>query len=367
MSVRKLPDGKWEARWRTIDGRHRAKRFPTKNAAKAHEAAMRLAAESGSDHLAATLAGSLRDLSDQWLVASIHLAPATVTTYRRDLDRYILPAFGSVDPKRLSARMIQAWIATELDRLAPSSVHRHYRTLRTLFAWAIRQGQLSVNPCDRVQPPRVPNKAPAFLTGKQVELLAEQMPERYRALVLVAAFGGLRWGEAVGLRRCDVDGARLTITGQLQLVEGRWVRSEPKTTAGRRMVVLPSFVGEIVATHMDNFTGDHPEALIFTNQHGNPVGQSFRHNIWQPALARAGLIEMTRRSGRVPSYGKGPTFHDLRHTAVALAIQAGAHPKAIQARLGHASIGVTMNTYGHLIDDGSELAADLDKMWSPKK
>ena len=367
MSVKKLTDGKWQVRWRDPNGKQRALRFRTKGEATDHEAAMRLAAESGSDHLAVAPAGSLAELSAQWLDAAIHLAPATVATYRRDLNRYILPTFGAIDPKRLSSQMIQSWIATELDRLAPSSVHRHYRTLRTLFAWAISQGQLSVNPCDRVQPPRVPNKAPAFLTGEQVELLADEITERYRSFVLVAAFGGLRWGEVVGLRRCDVDGARLAIAGQLHLVNDRWVREEPKTAAGRRMVVLPESVGAELAAHMDRFTGDDPDALVFTNQHGNPVGKSFRHNVWLPALARAGLISVTRRSGRVPSYGKGPTFHDLRHTAVALAIQAGAHPKAIQSRLGHASIGVTMNTYGHLIDDGSELAADLDRLRSAKK
>lgn len=367
MSVKKLTDGKWQVRWRDANGKQRALRFRTKGEATDHEAAMRLAAETGPDHLAVASAGSLRELSDQWLAAAIHLAPATVATYRRDLNRYVLPTFGAIDPKRLSSPMIQSWIATELDRLAPSSVHRHYRTLRTLFAWAIGQGQLSVNPCDRVQPPRVPNKAPAFLTGEQVELLADEITERYRAFVLVAAFGGLRWGEAVGLRRCDVDGARLTIAGQLHLVDGRWVRDEPKTAAGRRMVVLPESVGAELAAHMERFTGTDPLALVFTNQHGNPVGKSFRHNVWLPALARCGLVAVTRRSGRVPSYGKGPTFHDLRHTAVALAIQAGAHPKAIQSRLGHASIGVTMDTYGHLIDDGSELAADLDRLRSLKK
>ena len=367
MSVKKLTDGKWQVRWRDPNGKQRALRFRTKGEATDHEAAMRLAGESGSDHLAVAPAGSLAELSAQWLTAAIHLAPATVATYRRDLNRYILPAMGSVSPKAISPQMIQAWIAAELDRLAPSSVHRHYRTLRTMFGWAIRQGQLSVNPCDRVQPPRVPAKPPAFLTGEQVELLADAIPERYRALVLVAAFGGLRWGEAVGLRRCDVDGARITITGQLQKVGGRWIRDVPKTVAGRRLVVLPATVGDELAAHIDKFCAERPDALVFTNERDSPIGKSFRQNVWQPALARASLIEMTRRSGRTPAYGKGPTFHDLRHTAVALAIQAGAHPKAIQSRLGHASIAVTMNTYGHLIDDGSELAADLDRLRSVKK
>jgi integrase len=358
VSVKKLTDGKWQARWRDANGKQRAQRFATKAEALDHEAAMRLA----TDHPTETSAASLSQLGDQWLAASINLVPGTLTTYRRDLDRYILPAFGNVDPAKLTPQMIRAWLASELERLAPSSVHRHYRTLRTLYGWAIRQGQLSVNPCDRVDPPRVAKKAPAFLTSEQVERLADEVPDRYRALILVGAYGGLRWSEAIGLRRCDVDGPRLTITSQLQKIDDRWVRDDTKTAAGRRLVVLPTSIGEELAAHMERFTGDHPEALVFVNQHGNPLGKSFRHNIWQPAAARSGLITATRRSGRVPSYGRGPTFHDLRHTAVALAIQAGAHPKAIQSRLGHASIGVTMNTYGHLIDDGTELAADLDKL-----
>lgn len=365
MSVRRLDDGKWEARWRDSDGRHRAKRFPTKGAAKQHEAALRLAAATGTDTPATPAPGTVGELSAQWMDAAIHLSPGTVATYRRDLDRYILPAFGTIDPTRLTAPMIQKWLNRELQRLAPSSVHRHYRTLRTMLAWAVRQGQLTLNPCDRVQPPRVAKKAPAFLTVEQVEAVADEMPDRYRALILVAAYGGLRWGEVIGLRRCDVDGARLTVTGQLQNLDGRWVRVAPKTAAGRRMVILPASIADDLAVHMAQFTHDHPDALVFTNGQRNPIGPSFRHNVWQPALGRAGLITVTRRSGRVPSYGKGPTFHDLRHTAVALAIAAGAHPKAIQARLGHASIGVTMDTYGHLIDDGSGLAADLDRLRRP--
>lgn len=365
MSIKKLPDGKYQVRWRDSTGRQRAQRFATKAAARDHDAAVRLAAAKGTDTPATPAPGTVGELSAQWMDAAIHLSAGTVATYRRDLDRYILPAFGGTDPTRLTASMIQKWLNRELQRFAPSSVHRHYRTLRTMLAWAVRQGQLVTNPCDRVQPPRVPKKPPAFLTVEQVEQVADEMPDRYRAVILVAAYGGLRWGEVIGLRRCDVDGARLTVTGQLQNLDGRWVRVAPKTSASRRLVVLPDSIADDLAAHMAAFTHDHPDALVFTNSQRNPIGHSFRHNVWLPALGRAGLITVTRRSGRVPSYGKGPTFHDLRHTAAALAIAAGAHPKAIQARLGHASIGVTMDTYGHLIDDGSGLAADLDRLRRP--
>lgn len=361
MSVKKTSDGRWQARWRDSAGIQRAKRFRTKGDAIDHERRMLVDAGRGAPVLTPA-ARTVTELADQWLTASINLAPGSIATYRRDLARYILPKFGAVDPIRVTGPAIQRWLNVELERLAPSSVHRHYRTLRTMFTWAIRQGQLAINPCDQVQPPRVPAKAPAFLTAEQVERIAAEVQPRYRLLILVAAYGGLRWGEVIGLRRCDIDGARITITSQLQQVDGRWVRDVPKTLAGRRMVVLPESIGAELARHLEQYVGAHPESLVFTNQQTNPIGPSFRHGTWQPALARAGIITRTARSGRQPAYGKGPTFHDLRHTAVALAIAAGAHPKAIQARLGHASIGVTMNTYGHLIDDGSGLAADLDRL-----
>jgi integrase len=361
MSVKKLSDGRWQARWRDAAGKQRARRFDTKADAKAYEAEMILQTGRGAAPVVVT-SSTVAELADQWLAASINLAAGTIATYRRDLTRYILPKFGAMDPAKVTAPMIQAWLTAELDDYAPSSVHRHYRVLRTMFGWAVRQDQLTLNPCDRVQPPRVPAKTPRFLTAEQVEQIAAELPDRYRALVLVAAYGGLRWGEAIGLRRGDVDGARLTITSQLQQLNGRWLRSEPKTAAGRRMVVLPESVAAELNAHMQKYSSDHPEGLVFINEHGHPVGKSFRHNLWVPALARCGLVTVERRSGRRPIYGKGPTFHDLRHTSVALAISAGAHPKAIQSRLGHASIGMTMNTYGHLLDDGSGLAADLDKL-----
>ena len=90
---------------------------------------------------------------------------------------------------------------------------------------------------------------------------------------------------------------------------------------------------------------------MFPNQGGRPLnGPSFRGNIWVRAVDRAGIAPGLRP-------------HDLRHTAVALAIAAGAHPKVIQARMGHASIGVTLDRYGHLFPEhDAEIAVSLDRL-----
>ena len=362
MSVEKTPDGKWRARWRTPDGKSHSKRFRTKKEARDHEAAQLIALGKTPNHLGLTRTATTEDLSAQWLDGSPNLKPSTIATYQRDLNRYILPEFGAIPAANLTTTRIQTWLNDQTGHYAPSSVHRFYRTLHAMLAWGVRHRIVATNVCDLVTPPRVPKKTPAFLTAIEVERLADEMPDRYRSLVLVAAYGGLRWSEAIGLRRGDINGTRITITTQLQKLNGRWIRDDTKTVAGRRLVVLPESVGGELAEHMDKFTGDNPDALVFVNQHGNPIGPSFRENIWLRAVARAGLCTVEHRPGRRPVYGPGPTFHDLRHTSVALAIGSGAHPKAIQARLGHSGIAVTMDTYGHLFDDGTELAAGLDRM-----
>jgi integrase len=189
------------------------------------------------------------------------------------------------------------------------------------------------------------------------------MPDRYRVLVLVAGYGGFRWSELVGLRRSSIDGARVLVAEQLQQVNGAWLRDTPKSASSRRVVTLPASVAAELAGHLEEFSQVGPDGLVFVNRLGNPVGPSFRGNVWYPACARAGLATRTHRPGRRPLFVDGPDFHDLRHTAVALSISAGAHPKTIQSMLGHSSIAVTMNTYGHLLEGvESSLADDLDRM-----
>jgi site-specific recombinase XerC len=93
------------------------------------------------------------------------LAPTTQQTYKRDLDRYILPRFGAVRLGRRSPEEVEIWLNDELAKgLAPSSVHRHYRTLRRVLQTAVEKDRLLTNPCDRVRPPKVPKTAMTVLT-----------------------------------------------------------------------------------------------------------------------------------------------------------------------------------------------------------
>src|SRR5262245_41327703 len=109
------------------------------------------------------------------------LSPTTQQTYRRELDRYILPRFGTTRLDRMSAEAIETWLNDELAAgYAPSSVHRHYRTLRRALQTAVEKDRLLANPCLRVRPPRVPKTDMGVLTWEQAMALAAAHSDRYR-------------------------------------------------------------------------------------------------------------------------------------------------------------------------------------------
>lgn len=352
MSIETTPAGTYRARWRDDTGKQRAKTFRRKQDARDFLKEVHGNLARGT-YIAPT-AGltTVSDWADQWLASAHNLKRGGRETYRRDLDRYILPTLGDLPLKRLTPAAIDAYLAAELERgLAPSTVNRHYRTLHRMCAVAVARTKLAQNPCTLVEVPTVPKSEMRFLTLDQVEQLADAIAPRYRAWVLIAAYGGIRWSEGVGLQRSMVlDGDTLAIGSQLiRRADKTWDRSEPKTARGVRKVRLPATVADELGGHLDTYTGPDPGALVFPNQHGSPMnGPSFTGNVFKPALRRSGIDE-------------GVRIHDLRHTAVALAVEAGAHPKAIQARMGHASIQVTLDRYGHLFPEmDGRVAEGLD-------
>jgi integrase len=175
---------------------------------------------------------------------------------------------------------------------------------------------------------------------------------RYATLIRLAAYTGLRAGEIGALRigRVDLDARRLTIAESVTEVQGHGlVFGEPKTYE-RRSVTLPGFLRGDLATHLHHRDAD-PKAFVFTSPDGAVLNhKNFYRRTFKPAVRTAGLPDRAR-------------FHDLRHTCAALCIALGAHPKAIQERLGHSSITVTLDRYGHLFPKLDEtLTTRLDDL-----
>jgi integrase len=293
-----------------------------------------------------------RDWLGEWWATTTNLRPKTRDRDELLLRRMAMPTFGDVPLAAISQRDVRAWAAELSARgLAPATVQKAYQLLGKVMGAAVDAGMLAQSPCRRVPLPKVEREEMRFLTPAEVATLADAIQPRYRALVLVGAYGGLRIGELAGLRRSRVDLLRGTVTVAEVVVEVRGVlhMGPPKTRASRRTVGLPRFVVEELAAHLDS-PGD-PEHFVFTAPQGGPLRvTAFRARVWRPATRAAGL--------------DGLRIHDLRHTAVALWIAAGANPKEVAARAGHASVSFTLDRYGHLYPEADSALRDrLDALY----
>jgi integrase len=195
--------------------------------------------------------------------------------------------------------------------------------------------------------PRRPEGVTRFPSVAEVERLAEAIRPPHDVLVYTLAYGGLRWGEAAVLRRerCDLLRSRLEVTESLSEAWGGLQFGSTKTRR-RRTVVIPGFLRDLLASHLATEVADDPAALVFTSSEGGPLRNSnFRRRVWNDAVAEAGL-------------GEGLRIHDLRHTCASLLIAEGAHPRAVMGHLGHSSITVTMDRYGHLFPSDMEALAE---------
>ena len=151
---------------------------------------------------------------------------------------------------------------------------------------------------------------------------------RYRALVLLAAFASLRWGEATALRRSDLDLTTGSVRVRAAYTErstGEMVLGPPKSQAGRRVVGVPAIIVPVLTEHLATYVGPAPEALVFPGPLGGPLrrGNFNRQSGWPHAVAAIGT------SGR--------HFHDLRHTGNHWAATSGARLRDLMARMGHDS------------------------------
>lgn len=353
----RTPYGTWRSRWRDESGRQRAKSFKRKGDAERFLHATVADIDRGVYVASSKSKLTVAAWADEWLAGARNLRQGGKSAYRADVDRHILPAIGEIPIGKLTDTDLDKMLADLSTRLGPGSVAKIYRTLRRMLNVAVKRHKLAVSPLAPVEAPRVPPTEMRFLSAAEVERLADAMDERYRTWVRVAAYGGLRWSETAGLRPERVDLERCRVHVVEQLINGR--REEPKSDASRRWVSLPTSMRDELKAHL----ATHSTDLVFPAPRGGPLGTSFRNRFWLPACLAAGLATLEERPGLPPRIVGAPRIHDLRHTAVALAIATGAHPKAIQMRMGHSSIVVTLDRYGHLFDEmDSNIVDGLDAM-----
>jgi integrase len=328
--IRKLPSGRYQVRYLGPDGIDRPApgTFANKHAAEIW--LVKTAAEIRSDHWIDPDDGRVLfgKFALAWVEERPGLRPNTAQVYRYVLLRHLIPTFGNSAIADIREAHVRRWRKDLLDAgVSSTSVAKSYRLLKAIMTTAVEDGIIRRNPC-RIRGAALDRSAErSVLTLRQVVALADAIHPRYRALILLAVFGSMRWGELAALRRCDIDvrsGSVRIERSLTQLPGGGYLFGPPKSEAGRRVVVVPAAIRPELTRHLAAFTGSADDALVFTSPTGAPLHHAnFRRRSWVPALARTGLT--------------GTHFHDLRHTGNDLTATTGATLRELMDRMGHSS------------------------------
>lgn len=276
--------------------------------------------------------------------------------YRRILNGRLLPYFGEYPLTGITTERVQAFVSDlAKEGLSPKTVQSYLIPLQSMFTAAIRQGYIKRSPVDLVQKPKLRQKETAFLSAVELRRFLAAVDPEWRTFFTVLGLTGMRLGEALGMRwkNLDFDAGVYNVTERLY--EAHF--DTPKSDAGRRRIDLSGAVLEALRTHkaeqaqhrLESGGRYSDEDLVFCAAWGIPITnyKPLRH-AFAAGLKAAGCPAVR--------------IHDLRHTYASLLIAQGENPKYIQRQLGHASIQMTFDVYGHLMPDVSRAAVEkLDK------
>lgn len=345
--IRRVAAGSWQVRYRDPSGKERARSFRRRTDAEKFMVTVETDKLRGMWADPRLVKITVSEWLPTWQASRVHLRPSTRALSASLLRNHVLPYFGDRRLGSVTPTEVQGFVAhLEEKGLAPSTVRQCYLLVGGLFTSALDSDIIVRTPCRGINLPEDSKTEMRFLTADEVSDLAGVIDERYRALVLTAAYAGCRFGELAGLRahRLDLLRRTLTIAEALSEVRGEVRLAPPKTVAARRQLALPKFLTKELAGHLAEWPPGS-DGFVFPAPQGGPLlRRNFRRRTWLPAV-RA-------------SVGLPMRFHDLRHTHAAMLIAQGVHPKVIQNRLGHSSIKITLDTYGHLFEGLDEAAAE---------
>lgn len=341
---------RYRVRYRTPDHRQTDKRgFRTKREAEAFSATVEVEKLRG-EYVAPQLGQiTVAELAIDWLARKeSDQKPSTFRTTEVAWNKHVKPKWGKTRVVDIDLDAVERWIAdmgrTIIDADGKVSkkgsgatvVIRAYGILAAILDSAVKARRLPRNPARGVE--NLPRKRPkprTYLTHDQVALLADEAKD-HRVLVLLLAYCGLRWGEAIALRVKDLDllRRRLTVVQNAVQIDQKINVGTPKSSESR-VVPVPEFLTFELAGQCE---GKALDDLVFPGRDGGYQRRPVSWSGWfEGAVTRAGVPRVT--------------LHDLRHTAASLAVSANVNVLALQRMLGHASAAMTLDTYADLFDD----------------
>jgi integrase len=367
-TIFQLPNGKWRAEldlgW--VDGRRRRK--------TATRATHRECAQWLSEAKRAKQAGgvvSRTPLVAEWFetylteVAAGRVRSSTLSNYRRDFERHIRPALGRHRLDALRAEHLSRFYADRLHHgLSAYAVRYLHAQIRRALSVAVTWGLLARNVATVVQPPALPHHEVNPLSVDEArQLLLAARGDRMEARWVIGLSLGLRQSEVLGLWWEDIDLEAGTLRVRRQLsrsrTAGQGLGFGPlKSARSMRVLAVPPALVAALARHRDRQRRERDEAgpawadprLVFASTTGGPIDHRNDTRAFK-ALLVAAQVRCTEIVGDDGTVRLAPQvrLHDLRHTAATLLLAQGVPARVLMEVLGHSQIGITMNTYSHVM------------------
>lgn len=274
----------------------------------------------------------------------------TYLTYQDIVTKHVFPTLGHVKLQRLTPLHVQKlYQLKQQEGYSPQTIHQLHKLLRHALNDAVQLNHLLRNVCQVVEVPRVPRTQEAHpLTAQQARhFLAAAQGDPFEALYVVALTTGMRQGELLALAWADLDltVGKLQVRRALNRVPHKGIAmAELKSRSSRRCIQLTPLAINALKGHrlrqeearLTAGTAWLDQNLVFCNPQGKPLhAGNLLHRSFHPLLTRAGIPQIR--------------FHDLRHSTATLLLTLGVHPKVVQELLGHSQIGVTLDTYSHIL------------------
>lgn len=290
------------------------------------------------------------EYGEKWIVERRNskgepLRALTRKDYELVLAKYLVPTFGDQPIDQITRADVRTW-HTKLGSSAPRTRAKAYGLLRAIMNSAVDDELIAASPVHiRGAGAQAIKRKVEPATPAEIEMMADAMPPRLRASVIISAWCALRYGELAELRRKDIDVKRklIRVRRAVTFPPGGPVVGPPKSDAGVRDVSIPPHIWPVVEQHLKEYVRPTPDALLFPSEGRGHIWHSGMNNYFSKARAAAGREDLT--------------WHDLRHTGATLAAQVGATTAELQARLGH-STSVAAQLYQHAAKDRDRQIAE---------
>jgi integrase len=341
---------RWRVRWVDDSGRECTRVFERRPDAQAYLDGLTSDVRRGEYVDLRKSAETFGSVAAQWFATKGHRKPKTVAGYRSILDTLVLPKWGEVPLKQIDYQAYSTWLgglavdgSQRGTALSASRIMQAHQLVGAVLKYAQRTGKIAGNVAAEIKRtedlPIPVERERRYLNHVELLQLA-RATEGFETLTLILGYCGLRFGEAVALRRKHVGDRELTVRLSATYVTGRGIIESTTKTNCARHVPVPGPVWDLLRAKLP---GDS-NVLLFPSHRGGHLSIDEYRRVFDKACEAVGI------AGLVP--------HDLRHTTAALAIGAGANVKAVQRLLGHATAAITLDRYGHLLSDDLVGVAD---------